>query len=906
MSFVDPIFACDFYKTGHKDMYPAGTNLIYSNFTPRSNKHCPYGADKVVFFGLQGFILQWLVENFNEGFFKQPKEKVLAKYKRRMETSIGGEFNTDHIAALHDLGYLPIEIKALPEGSLVGMKVPVLTVKNTLPDFFWVTNYLETLLSNELWKPTTTATTAYEYRKVLTKWAEKTGSPIDFVDWQAHDFSLRGMSGMNDSASSAGHLVSFLGTDTIPAIDYLEKYYSGLDTFVGGSVPASEHSCMTANILKIEEMLECGILNDDIYSEYVNQTDIQNPSNREVAEYATIKQLLNKFDTGVVSIVSDSFDFWSVITNIASALKPVIMNRKENAIGLAKTVFRPDCYADGTKILTKSGWVDFKDIDDSTYVAQVNDDGTYEFVIPQKITKQYYHGDMVRFFDAKRKFDFTVTPNHRMISYIDGKESIDLAENLKVGNNHKRKFKRSAYAKSCCDKRLTPLERLKIAFQADGAFCTGTDNAIRFNFSKKRKIDRLKNILDMGNIKYSEYFLKDSRVEINVKINASIFSKKFDWIDTKDLTKEWCQDFIEELSYWDACRRNANRFKYDSTNFEVIPVIELICMGAGYGCLISKYHDDRKEHFSDVYTCNILTDSEIGSQALRKEIVNYDGMVYCVTVPSGKILVKNNDSTLVCGNSGDPADVLCGIDYHIIEDEFFAEEIAARILLGKAQDDAENLTPDESGQELYSDIFKVGDKFYECEIHVFWDSLEGQYPFIESHTVTCWREIKLTPEEKGAVECLWDIFGGTYTDTGYRVLDSHVGLIYGDSITVKLADEIMKRLEKKGFASCNVVFGVGSYTYQYSTRDTFGFAVKCTYAEVNGIGIDVFKDPKTDSGKKSAKGLLRVEYENGEYVLHDQQTPEQELTGCLETVFIDGKLVNPTTIVDIRERLKTH
>ena len=80
--------------------------------------------------------------------------------------------------------------------------------------------------------------------------------------------------------------------------------------------------------------------------------------------------------------------------------------------------------------------------------------------------------------------------------------------------------------------------------------------------------------------------------------------------------------------------------------------------------------------------------------------------------------------------------------------------------------------------------------------------------------------------------------------------------------------------------------------------------MKCTYAEVNGIGIDVFKDPKTDSAKKSAKGLLRVEYENGEYVLHDQQTKEQESLGCLKTVFKDGKLVNPTTITEIRERVR--
>jgi nicotinamide phosphoribosyltransferase len=136
-------------------------------------------------------------------------------------------------------------------------------------------------------------------------------------------------------------------------------------------------------------------------------------------------------------------------------------------------------------------------------------------------------------------------------------------------------------------------------------------------------------------------------------------------------------------------------------------------------------------------------------------------------------------------------------------------------------------------------------------------------------------------------------------------LDSHVGLIYGDSITIERAKTILSRLENHGFASSNVVFGIGSYTYQYVTRDTFGFAMKCTYTVRNGEGHELFKDPVTDSGtKKSARGLLRVERENGEYVLYDQQTPEQEQMGCLETVFKNGNLVKETTIAEIRERLK--
>jgi nicotinamide phosphoribosyltransferase len=156
----------------------------------------------------------------------------------------------------------------------------------------------------------------------------------------------------------------------------------------------------------------------------------------------------------------------------------------------------------------------------------------------------------------------------------------------------------------------------------------------------------------------------------------------------------------------------------------------------------------------------------------------------------------------------------------------------------------------------------------------------------------------------GAVETLWDIFGGTVTSEGYKVLNERVGLIYGDSITLDRAERILQRLKDKGFASCNIVFGIGSYTYQYNTRDTFGFAMKGTYGIVNGECREIFKDPITDGGtKKSAKGLLRVEKEDGKYVLYDQQTPLQELSGELQTVFRNGKLYNEHTLTEIRNRV---
>lgn len=161
------------------------------------------------------------------------------------------------------------------------------------------------------------------------------------------------------------------------------------------------------------------------------------------------------------------------------------------------------------------------------------------------------------------------------------------------------------------------------------------------------------------------------------------------------------------------------------------------------------------------------------------------------------------------------------------------------------------------------------------------------------------------PAIKGAVECLWDIFGGTITETGHKLLDAHVGLIYGDSITLDRANQILEQLEAKGFASANVVFGIGSYTYQYNTRDTFGFAMKATYAIIDGEEAELFKDPKTDNGvKKSAKGLLRVEKEpDGSYKLYDQQSKTEQFVGELKPVFANGRLVHETNIDEIRARI---
>lgn len=160
------------------------------------------------------------------------------------------------------------------------------------------------------------------------------------------------------------------------------------------------------------------------------------------------------------------------------------------------------------------------------------------------------------------------------------------------------------------------------------------------------------------------------------------------------------------------------------------------------------------------------------------------------------------------------------------------------------------------------------------------------------------------PEALGAYECLWNTFGGTYSEKAYKILDSHIGLIYGDSITIERQREILGRLEEKGFCASNLVLGIGSYTYEYVTRDTYGFAMKATYAEVSGEPREIFKDPKTDTGfKKSAKGLIRV---NSDFSYTDQVSWEEEATGELTTVFENGRITREQSLDEIRKIIDSY
>jgi len=319
MNTLAPLLV-DGYKVDHRRQYPTNSQLVFSNLTARGTRVA--GLDKVITFGLQYFMKKYLVEEWNRTFFNLPLDTVTARYGRRLLGYLGvNNIGDQHIRDLHALGHLPLEIWALPEGSNVNLRVPMFVVWNTDARFFWLTNAIETILSTTIWGPCTSATTAVMYRQIFEKWANETApEAIGFVPWEGHDFSFRGHFGFEAACmSGAAHLLAFTGTDTLPAIDFLEEYYNAdcEKELIGGSVAATEHSVMCM-----------GGMEDEV---------------------ETFRRLIEDvYPSGIVSIVSDTWDFWNVVdpeNGICKQLKDKILARD------GKVVIRPDS-GDPVKIVT--------------------------------------------------------------------------------------------------------------------------------------------------------------------------------------------------------------------------------------------------------------------------------------------------------------------------------------------------------------------------------------------------------------------------------------------------------------------------------------------------------------------------------------------------------------------------
>ena len=298
-SKTNPMLLIDFYKAVHAEMLPKNITKSVSYFTPRMSRVKRWG--KVVMFGLQGFIKTYLIDYFNEEFFDKPFEEIIYEYKRIMDASLGkNTYKIDKIENLHKLGYLPIEIVALPEGTIVPMHVPMFGITNTHKDFAWLPQALESLVSAEMWHPMLAATVGKTYRDIVNYYYDLTCDDSIPKSKALGAFDFRGEECLESAVKAgAGWCLSFLNTATVPTIPYLEKNYfcdcTKEDVAYGS--PSTEHSVMCGN--------------------YAIDGD----------EITLLRRLLTEiYPNTSFSAVLDSYDYWNVINNILPQLKTEIMN----------------------------------------------------------------------------------------------------------------------------------------------------------------------------------------------------------------------------------------------------------------------------------------------------------------------------------------------------------------------------------------------------------------------------------------------------------------------------------------------------------------------------------------------------------------------------------------------------
>lgn len=295
---TNPMLLIDFYKAVHAEMLPKDITKSVSYFTPRMSRVNRW--DSVVMFGLQGFIKTYLVDYFNDEFFNKPFDEVIGGYKRVMDATLGeNAYKIEKIEKLHKLGYLPIEIVALPEGTIVPMHVPMFGITNTHKDFAWLPQSLESLISAESWHPMIAATVGYTYRQIVNYYYDLTCDDETSRAKALGAFDFRGEE-CTDSAikAGAGWCLSFLNTATVPTIPYLEKNYKCDCTKepVAFGSPSTEHSVMCSNF---------AVDGDEI---------------------TLLRRLLTEiYPNTSFSAVLDSYDYWNVIDNILPQLKPEIL-----------------------------------------------------------------------------------------------------------------------------------------------------------------------------------------------------------------------------------------------------------------------------------------------------------------------------------------------------------------------------------------------------------------------------------------------------------------------------------------------------------------------------------------------------------------------------------------------------
>ena len=295
---TNPMLLIDFYKAVHAEMLPHGITKSVSYFTPRMSRVDMW--KEVVMFKLQAFCKEYLIEYFNENFFNESEAYVIGQYKRIMDNCLGEKaYKIDKIVALHKLGYLPIEIVAVPEGTRVPIHCPMFGITNTHENFAWLPQALESLISAEMWHPMLAATVGYTYRQIVNEYYDLTCDDDVSRARALGAFDFRGEECLQSAvAAGGGWCLSFLNTATVPTIPWLERYYNCDCTKepVAYGSPSTEHSVMCSN--------------------YAVDGD----------EETLLRRLLTEIypDTSF-SAVLDSYDYWNVIENILPKLKKEIL-----------------------------------------------------------------------------------------------------------------------------------------------------------------------------------------------------------------------------------------------------------------------------------------------------------------------------------------------------------------------------------------------------------------------------------------------------------------------------------------------------------------------------------------------------------------------------------------------------
>ena len=249
MITYNPLLCLDFYKTCHAEQYPKGLTKMVSYYTPRMSRLSD--TDKVTLFGLQAFIQEYLIEAFNDHFFNVPFDSVLKEYTRVLGATIRTKgVGEKRLRELHDLGYLPLQIRAVPEGTRTNIKVPQIEISNTHPNFVWLVNTIETMLSCTMWHTQVSAEVGYRYRKIVNEYAERTCDDSVVRARLLGDFSMRGQESVESATkSAAAFCLSFLNTATVPAILWLEHNYNcdcSKEPVACGAL-STEHSVMCSN-----------------------------------------------------------------------------------------------------------------------------------------------------------------------------------------------------------------------------------------------------------------------------------------------------------------------------------------------------------------------------------------------------------------------------------------------------------------------------------------------------------------------------------------------------------------------------------------------------------------------------------------------------------------------------------